>query len=49
MEIKVEFRGKEVGHIDFDIYNAIDLFRKHGYSNFTIRSKCRFYDYLHNS
>ena len=46
MEIKIVFRGKEIGHIDFDIYNAIALFRKHGYGSFTIRSQCRFYDYF---
>ena len=46
MEIKVVFRGKEIGHIDFDIYSAIALFRKHGYASFTIRSQCRFYDYF---
>lgn len=46
MEIKVVFRGKEIGHIDFDIYNAISLFRKYGYASFTIRSQCRFYDYF---
>lgn len=46
MEIKVVFRGKEIGHIDFDIYNAISLFRKHGYASFTIRSQCRLYDYF---
>lgn len=46
MKIKVVFRGVVVGHIDFDIYNAIALFRKHGYDSFTIRSQCRFYDYF---
>ena len=46
MEIKVVFRGKVIGHIDFDIYNAIALFREHGYGSFTIRSQCRFYDYF---
>ena len=46
MEIKVVFRGKEIGHIDFDIYGAISLFRKYGYASFTIRSQCRFYDYF---
>ena len=46
MEIKVVFRGEAVGHINFDIYNAIALFRKHGYASFSIRSQCRFYDYF---
>lgn len=46
MEIKVVFRGKEIGHIDFNIYYAIALFRKHGYPSFTIRSQCRLYDYF---
>lgn len=46
MEIKVVFRGAEIGHIDFDIYNAIALFRKHGYASFTIRSQCKFYDHF---
>ena len=46
MEIKVVFRGVEVGHIDFDIYYAIALFRKHGYGSFTIRSQCNFYDHF---
>lgn len=46
MEIKVVFRGVEIGHIDFNIYYAIALFRKHGYGSFTIRSQCRFYDYF---
>lgn len=46
MEIKVVFPGKEIAHIDFDIYNAIALFKKHGYGSFTIRSQCRFYEYF---
>lgn len=46
MEIKVLFRGAEVGKIDFDIYKAIALFRKHGYASFTIRSQCKIYDYF---
>ena len=46
MEIKVVLRGKEIGKIDFDIFNAIALFRKHGYSSFTIRSQCKFYDHF---
>lgn len=46
MEIKVVFRGKEIGHIDFDIFYAIALFRKHGYCSFSIRSQCNFYDHF---
>ena len=46
MEIKVVFRGAVIGHIDFDIYNAIALFKEHGYASFTIRSQCKFYDHF---
>lgn len=46
MEIKVVFRGEEIGHIDFNDYAAIDKFRDHGYSSFTIRSKCKFYEHF---
>ena len=46
MEIKVVFRGAEIGRIDFDIYNAIALFKEHGYASFSIRSQCKFYDYF---
>ena len=46
MEIKVFYRGAEIGHIDFDIYYAIAVFRKHGYASFAVRSIVKKYDYF---
>lgn len=46
MEIKVAFRGKEIGHIDFDIFYAIAVFRSYGYGSFAIRSLVKKYDYF---
>lgn len=46
MEIKVVFRGKEIGHIDFDIFYAIAVFRSYGYGGFAIRSLVKKYDYF---
>lgn len=46
MEIKVVYRGEEIGHIDFNVYAAIDKFRDHGYGSFAVRSIVKKYDYF---
>lgn len=46
MEIKVVFRGEEIGHIDFNVYSAIDKFRDYGYGSLAVRSIVKIYDYF---
>ena len=46
MEIKVICRGQEVGHIDFNVFTAIEKFRDYGYATFSIRSIVNKYNYF---